>query len=414
MQTLRRIFSFPFIQRVVRYGWILLAVNCLWTFTWTLRYTWGYIQQPSERLSLGLEAIHMSPGEYFALNAGELLLVFSAFFIVSVLLFIRMPEDRMALFSAVFLMAFGTAYAYPVAPEFLIVWSSNHWFYIIPFMFANVLAWPLLMIFFAIYPTGSFVPSWMRWVSLYCVVFSMIWAFFPKAFGAPSGWLSIFVLISIFIIFGGILYAQVYRYRFHATQPQRQQTKWMVFAVLIIVAKQIFVDVMASLANPAPGAGMRLEIASILLELTFILVPLAVGIAIFRYRLWDIDLLIRRTLLYFMLTGLLALVYLGSVVVLQSLLRSLTGQGSSLAVVVSTLGIAALFNPTRRRLQDLIDRRFYRQKYDADQALASFARTARQEVELEALTGELLGVVQKTVQPERLSIWLPRHRGMIE
>ena len=125
-----------------------------------------------------------------------------------------------------------------------------------------------------------------------------------------------------------------------------------------------------------------------------------------RYRLWDIDLVIRRTIQYALLTGILALVYFVCVVVLQSVISAVGGQQSSAVIVLSTLAIAALFNPLRIRLQDFINRRFYRPKYDAEHALARFAMTARNEVELDNLTAALLGLANETMQPSRVSLWL--------
>ena len=140
--------------------------------------------------------------------------------------------------------------------------------------------------------------------------------------------------------------------------------------------------------------------------LSSVFIPIAVGIAILRYRLWDIDVIIRKTLVYSALTAMLAFLYFGSVVLLQRLFSVLTGvQQSQLAVVVSTLVIATLFTPLRRHIQDTIDRRFRRKKYDASRCWRS-SLTPRVKTQLDALTGELARVVQETLQPERVSVWL--------
>jgi hypothetical protein len=138
------------------------------------------------------------------------------------------------------------------------------------------------------------------------------------------------------------------------------------------------------------------------------LLPLAIGISILRYHLWDIDLIIRRTLIFGALTVSLGLFYAGSVVVLQQVFQTPTGsQGQSqAAIVISTLAVAALFNPLRKRVQERIDRRFYRGRYDAERVLEAFAETARRETDLETLKGDLLEVVQRSLQPESISIWL--------
>jgi hypothetical protein len=149
----------------------------------------------------------------------------------------------------------------------------------------------------------------------------------------------------------------------------------------------------------------------VLFGLSVITLPAAIGIAILRYRLYDIDLLINRTLVYASLTATLALVYVGSVVSLQAALRSLTGQESTLAVVASTLAIAALFNPLRRRVQAFVDRRFYRRKYDAARTLDAFSIRLRDETQLDILSDDLVGVVTRTVQPAYVSLWLRPEAG---
>jgi hypothetical protein len=134
--------------------------------------------------------------------------------------------------------------------------------------------------------------------------------------------------------------------------------------------------------------------------------PVAIGIAIFKYRLYEIDLLINRTLVYGALTAMLVAVYIGSIVALQGFLRALTGQESQLAIVASTLVIAALFQPLRRRIQSFIDKRFYRRKYDARKTLEAFSAKLRNETDLDALGDDLVGVVRETMQPAHVSLWL--------
>ena len=138
----------------------------------------------------------------------------------------------------------------------------------------------------------------------------------------------------------------------------------------------------------------------------FIFVPVIIGVAILSYRLWDIDLIIRRTLVYTILTAMLGLVYFGLVILLDGMLRSLVGSSGQVATVVSTLAVAALFTPLRHRVQDLIDRRFYRRKYNAEQALAEFAAVVRNNADIHLVSDQLTRAIQETVQPEHASLWL--------
>jgi hypothetical protein len=189
------------------------------------------------------------------------------------------------------------------------------------------------------------------------------------------------------------------RYR-RAREIERQQIKWLLYAAVL------FVLIYSVTGLPSDSSSPLTSILNFLSDLTLLAIPIAIAIAILRYRLYDIDILIRRTLQYSLLTGLLALVYFGSVVLLQGLLSTFDEQASPLVIVVSTLLTAALFNPLRHSLQNMIDWRFYRRKYDAEQALVQFAITARDEVDQEHLTAALVGVVQETIQPEKASLWL--------
>jgi hypothetical protein len=187
---------------------------------------------------------------------------------------------------------------------------------------------------------------------------------------------------------------------------ERQQIKWFAYAAAVTL-------VWTFLIEGLPDSNPLFEfVTDALLVLVVPSIPIAAGIAIFRYRLYDIDRLVNRTLVYAALTASLALIYLGSVVGLQHVFRALGGGNSSLAVVASTLAIAALFNPLRRGIQAFIDRRFYRNRYDAAKALGAFTARLRDETDLGTLGEDLMGVVRETVQPAHASLWLlPVGRG---
>jgi hypothetical protein len=181
-----------------------------------------------------------------------------------------------------------------------------------------------------------------------------------------------------------------------ARGAERQQLKWFVYTVALLVVGFLA----ALLGFGQHSVAWNLGIAA------FNFLPIAAGIAILRYRLYDIDVVINRTLVYSVLTAALALVYVGSIVVLQGLFRALTGENSQLAVVASTLAIAALFVPLRRRVQAFIDRRFYRRKYDVAETLQAFNIRLRDDVDLDSVADDLVGVVKETMQPAHVSLWL--------
>jgi hypothetical protein len=179
---------------------------------------------------------------------------------------------------------------------------------------------------------------------------------------------------------------------------ERQQLKWFAFSAALVGA-----GLGSSVFLPSKGAA---DLAFLVGLLALAGLPVAAGIAILQYRLYDIDLIVNRALVYGPLTATLVVVYVGSVVMLQYVLQVLTGGGSQLAIVVSTLLIAALFNVLRRRIQAFIDRRFYRRKYDAQKTLAAFSQQLRDETDLDVLGADLVALVRTTIQPEHVSLWL--------
>jgi hypothetical protein len=183
----------------------------------------------------------------------------------------------------------------------------------------------------------------------------------------------------------------------HAGRVERQQIKWLAYGGAVVVGTSLVASAIAI---------WSVTVTILIINLALLGLPLITGIAIVRYRLYDIDIIINRTLVYGSLTATLVALYFGGIVVLQRFFVLLTDQQSTLAVVASTLLIAALFTPLRRRIQSFIDRRFYRRKYDARKTLEAFSSKLRNETDLKALSDDLAGVVRETMQPAHVSLWL--------
>ncbi len=260
---------------------------------------------------------------------------------------------------------------------------------------------PFLLLLF---PTGR-LPS-RRWRPLAWIagisgaVLFVLNLFFARP-DTVGGAVAAATFAAVLVIFASVVLSapsMVVRYR-RASGVERQQLKW--FALATVLGASYVVGTLLQLERVLGGTLWQLADAT-----TNMGIYVAVGIAILRYRLYDIDVLINRTLVYGSLTVSLVAVYLGGIVVLQSTLRALTGQESTLAVVASTLAIAALFNPLRRRIQSFIDQRFFRRKYDAAKTLAAFNARLRDGTELDTLSSDVIGVVRETMQPEYAYLWL--------
>ena len=237
--------------------------------------------------------------------------------------------------------------------------------------------------------------------------FGRYWIENPVAVNVPTTpWLDAVLTFDgnnlILLLFLAGIVSLVLRWR-RSSGEVRQQIKWLAFFFGTSGTLFLAVELLGSAFYPAIFDGWFYFFELLLFWLGL---PVVIGLAVFKYRLYDIDVVIRKTLVYTLLTFLLALVFFGSVILLQRVFEAVTGQQSQLAIVLSTLAIAAFFNPLRHRIQAAIDRRFYRKKYDAQQVLARFAITARDETDMNALTAELARVVQETVAPDGVSVWL--------
>jgi hypothetical protein len=362
-------------------------------------------QQLTASIVRDLHKLNLSV-DFFA--ASLIILEFGFYFIwvaVAFVIFWRKSNDWMALLVALFLVLFPATQSLGSPGDVGAAYPFLH-------MLTSILddlGWLMLLLFFFLFPDGRFVPRWTAWGVLVYVLVNTIGDLFPNlAFGGVISF--IFGLPLLAVVVGIGLFSQIYRYIRISNPIQRQQTRWVLFGVVVAVVLFIVLVFLplTPILKPVKGTVFGVLIDNTLFHCAVLLIPLSIGFSILRYRLYDIDLLINRTLVYGTLTVLLALIYFGCVFVLQNLVRGFTGQvgQTPLIIVGSTLAIAALFQPLRRRIQRIIDRRFYRQKYDAARTLATFSATLRNEVELNQLREHLIAVVQETMQPAHVSLWL--------
>jgi hypothetical protein len=358
---------------------------------------------------LSLEHLGLSLGQYSAFNIALTLMAALVGYGLAALLVLRRSDDWMGLLVALLLICSasqGVNTNQAVHPNVPSQWMGPVFASILANL-ASSLGFGSLVLKLYLFPDGRFVPRWTRWVMPLFVGVALLVIFVPLT---PS--LGRFIdLLSTgagFGIFISLVIAQVYRYRRVSSSFQRQQTKWVVYSLtvnmLLIVGIYWPLQFFPALTSPGSLSASIITTTENLLSLPL---PLSFVLAILRFRLWDIDLLINRTLVYGTLSAILALVYFGLILALQYLLRGIINQNNSVALVISTLISAALFQPLRHRVQAVIDRRFYRRKYDAARTVEALSATLRAEMDLEQLQKALLAVVEETMQPAHVSLWLP-------
>lgn len=361
------------------------------------------------------QALHLSQLEIVALPTWLTLEAYASYqialevvlsligLVVATLIFYRVSHTRMGLLAAVFMIfvGFSTEVVIALAEAVPLVDA----FYTPGWAAFSVLLWLFVMVF----PNGKVEPDWVRrrfpmiLLAVVGIQLTGLFIFFQGLVRLDT--LHTALWYSTFVFSFGV---QVVRYRRYVTPEQRQQVKWALVGIGSGMLNFIFwVFILEPETSPIPGGAPRLTwnlLGGFLNLITASLFPITLAYSILRRRLWDVDRIINRALVYSTLTGILMIIYIGTVVLLQRVV--LSGQDSTLVIAGSTLLIAVLFAPLRRRIQILIDRRFYRSKYDGKKALAAFAATARSQVDLDALTDELLRVVGETVQPRQVSVWL--------
>lgn len=410
---------------LARAGWIVAALATLSLYVYAIPVMYRQAQigcqdaracansallTPGQVAQLPVEGI--SPNVAAAIMVAQAIAVTLVFATLATLLFWRRANDRMALLCAYMLITFGASLGGAI--QSIPATNAVRFIMLTTFQVAGQISW---ITFFCLFPDGRFVPGWTRMVAL---VWAVTWlgAYFPDApvfqplAALRSG------PVAIIVILVALVLAQIYRYWRVSNARQRQQTKWVVYGFAVgmgLFAALIFVGDFVLDERAREGGTGQLIINAIFLGL-FSLMPISMSVAILRSRLYDIDIIIRRTLIYGSLTVILASVYLLGVVGTQTLLSRITGQAITgqaaerqpLTIVLTTLVIAALFQPLRHQLQRIIDRRFYRGKYDAQRTLASFGAMLRSEVDLERLSERLTEVVDETMRPAHVSLWLRR------
>jgi hypothetical protein len=408
---------------LARVGWLTLVVLTLAIFFASLPVYIAQLQTPCAGAGCPFSSQQFTPEQVGALKGmGLSINAYTVYavaltlasvlmcLVVSALIVWRSSNDRMALLVALMLVTFG-----PIIATSSVAGSSSPWR--VPNACLYFLTLALLVLVFLLFPSGQFVPRWTRWTLVVFLAGQVPSTFFPDApftLNTNASEIGFLMLVGE----AGILaVVQVYRYRRVSSPLQRQQTKWVVFGMAIpisvFVSGTVLAYIFPALSEPGTPSGSLYQLAFAAIYTCLpLFFPLSFGFAMLRSRLWDIDVLINRALVYATLTGTLALVYVGSILLLQYLLRGLT-QGYDVAIVGSTLVSAALFGPLRQRIQQTIDRRFYRRKYDAVRILAAFSTTLRNEVDLNQLREQLVAVIEETMQPTFVSLWLrpPAHDG---
>ncbi len=360
------------------------------------------LEQPTPEGVRALQEVGLSVRSYAILNVAIDKVFELVWFAVGTIIFWRRPDDRMALLVSVFLVAFGTVTVDPTAANTLI---SSHPAWRLPVQGVEIVGAVCVVLFFLLFPSGRFVPRWTRWLAVAFIAYLVSDILFPNLYSGSPALENVSVLVFIgFVV--SLVWSQIYRYRRASSEAQRRQTKWVVFGTTLGTAGTSFFKLPLDFALLGGDKPFVLLVFKMGFALSFLLVPFSISVAVLRSHLFDIDVLINRTLVYGSLTTMLIGLYVGGIVVLQRLFVVLTDEKSTLAVVASTVTIAALFNSLRRHIQEFIDRRFYRKKYDARKTLESFSAKLRDETDLDALSDDLVGVVGETMQPEHVSLWL--------
>lgn len=385
--------------------WVLVALFYIGTFIARLPVTYKLLPSlglpgagwTEADVRISLSQLGLTVHAYQIINATTDLVTSIAFICLGLFIFWRRQKDWMALLFSLFFITFPSTTTFDLLSHYNSNWKTVQ---LISDSLITILSTFILVLF----PDGRFIPRWIRWM-IWALAGVQIWRLFQ-----PAAYQQVALVLQIPFFFS-VIFSQIYRYRRISSPLQRQQTKWVIYGITLgftpLLVYMIVVMIFPVLSKPGAFGFLFFLIGFLFWTFGLFILCFSFALAMLRSHLWDVDLVIRRTLIYGALTATLAVIYFAGVVSFQAFFHLLTGQEQSpLAIVISTLAIAVLFSPLRQRIQADIDRRFYRRKYNAEQTLNNFARTVRNEVELEQLTSHLLIIVEETMQPANIHLWL--------
>ena len=408
-------------RSILRGIWVLLSVLSLGIFLASIPDYLASLRMlcrplaciPGQLTSVGaeeLDRLGISLTQYATVFVTLAVVTGLLWCLMAMILFFRGPGNPMTLFTALMLVTFGLI-RFPGAPVAL---AAAHPTWGIPVAALRFFGSACLSFFCYLFPSGKFVPKWTAPAAFLWLVPQVPEFFWPASPLDPNGYPAWLQAAGFLAFVASVVVAQSYRYWRVSSSAERQQTKWVIWGIAVALTGFLLLTFVLPVFLPGnvllAASGPYVEAAA---SLVMLLLPISIGIAIQRSRLYDIDLLINRTIVYGLLTTVLTLTYVTGIFGLQSLVQVVdhSERQSPVVIVLSTLLIAALFQPLRGAIQSLIDRRFYRRKYDATRIMDDFTTSVQNEVDLSAISHSLLTVVEDTMHPMQASLWLRQPAG---
>ncbi len=396
---------------LTRIVWLVLVLPILVLFYSGVPQAQRLLMNVFPETARAMARVGLSARSYATLVVSLDVFMFTLMAISAVLLMLRRSNDRVVVLVSFMLVATGMIYTVPAYETNAPVW-----------LLAMLIAVgeTCQVMFFFVFPDGRFVPKWSWVIGIVLLLWRpLAWVGYVTNYyasgrtGENYGALrqDLLQILIILVLFAIGIASQIYRYRRISSQTQRQQTKWLLFGILIAfslaVPYALAINVFGLFSRPGDGPLFARTLGRTLRQIGFCLIPISLLFSMLRYRLWEVDRLINRALVYSVLIAVSAGLYFGSVFALQQLFRVVTGVRSELLVIViSTIGIAALFEPLRQFLRLAINRRFFRASYDAQQTTSALTSALQNEVDLDRVKMQLAGAVETTLQPEHMSLWV--------